>query len=66
MRSTRRGDWHGVNRTALTAGPPFPHVMAARPRQLAGTLTSTGRGLARTTMPAFSQYGQRGSVLRTT
>jgi hypothetical protein len=34
-------------------------------RQVAGTLTSTGRLFARTTIPVLLQYGQRDSPLET-
>ena len=38
---------------------PLPQVIAARPRDAFGTLTTTGGLPARTLSPAFSQYGQR-------
>ena len=45
-------------RSELTAGPPFPHLIATRRRQACGTLTFTSTPFARTAKPAFSQYGQ--------
>ena len=60
------GEGHGEIRSELTAGLPLPHVIAARVRHARGTLTVTGDRLARTTRPAFSQYGHRPPEMRTT
>jgi hypothetical protein len=60
------GEGHGANRSELTAGVALPHVIAARVRHACGTLTVTADRPARTTKPAFSQYGHRPPVMRTT
>jgi hypothetical protein len=60
------GERHAEIRSELTAGLPLPHVMAARVRHARGTLTVTADGPARTTRPAFSQYGHRPPGVRTT
>jgi hypothetical protein len=60
------GAGHGEIRSELTAGLALPHVIAARVRHACGTLTVTGDRPARTTKPAFSQYGHRPPVMRTT
>ena len=46
---------HEAMRSALTIPVLFPHVIAARLRHAAGTLTVTGGAPARTTSPAFRQ-----------
>jgi hypothetical protein len=60
------GEGHGEIRSELTAGLALPHVIAARVRHAFATLTVTGDRLARTTRPAFSQYGHRSPGVRTT
>jgi hypothetical protein len=60
------GEGHGASRSELTTGLLLPHVIAARVRHAWGTLTVTDDRPARTTKPAFSQYGHCSPEMGTT
>jgi hypothetical protein len=63
---TFAGAGHAAIRSERTADPLVPHVIAARLRHAWGTLTARGSLPARTTSPAFRQYGQGWPGVRTT